>query len=120
MKPILICIAICLISMPNLAQQNGSSKSESETNQTSKPNEKGKTGSGAAKTESDAEADGSPVRRRALDLLRQAGDEASNISDARQAARLQARVANLLWDHDREMAVKLFESAFDIAIRYYR
>ena len=122
MKCLLICIAICIISPSSLGQSE-STKAKSEVKQTPKSTapEKGiDKGKEPSKAESDTEAELSLVRRRALDLLRQAGDEASNISDGRQAARLQSKAADLLWDHDRETAQKFFESAFDIAIRYYR
>src|SRR5882724_5950921 len=124
MKSLIICVAICLVSLPSLAQEKTTSdqtKSDPTQDQKSATKEKGKdNGKEANKAESETEGDGSLIRRRALDLLRQAGDEASNISDGREAARLQSRAADLLWDHDRETSRKFFESAFDIALRYYR
>src|SRR5438876_306058 len=55
---------------------------------------------------------------RAIDLLKQAGDEAASISDARSGARMQATAADQLWERDRDFSRKLFESAFDIAVKY--
>ena len=67
-----------------------------------------------------AEAELTHYQTRALDLLRQAGDEAATITDGRSAARTQASAADQLWDRDRDYSKKLFQNAFDIAIRYYR
>jgi hypothetical protein len=67
-----------------------------------------------------AEPELSALQQRGLGLLRQAGEEAASLDDRRSAARIQAVVADTLWEHDAEMARALFQKAFDAALAYYR
>ncbi len=62
----------------------------------------------------------SALSQRALALLLQAGEEARSLKEAYQRARIQAAVADALWDHDAGHARELFQSAFEVALDYYR
>ena len=59
-------------------------------------------------------------RQRGIDLIKDAGEEASKLDDHRSAARIQVAAGESLWAYDREAAQKFFRAAFDAALTYYR
>ena len=111
-----LTLTIALLSMP-VVPVIGQEKSKTDTQTKTETKNKSNT---AAKEKEETEEENAVLRQRALGLLRQAGDEAPNISDGRMASDIQAKAADLLWDTDKEAARKYFESAFDIAVKYYR
>jgi|GEM_PF-1840118 len=73
-----------------------------------------------AKEKKDAELEASLLQQRGLGLIRQAADDAVGLEDRRGAVRVQATAADVLWERDEERARKLFQSAFEMAVSYYR
>lgn len=61
------------------------------------------------------------LEERGFDLLYEVGEKAMKLEDRRSGARLQADVAELIWprEQDRELAVKLFRRAFELALADY-
>ena len=59
-------------------------------------------------------------QRNAVELLREAGDEAGAVTEKFRAALLQAKIADQLWRYDKVAARKLFEDAYDAAEQYAR
>ena len=59
-------------------------------------------------------------RKQSLDVIREAGTEASSIEDRWSSARIQVSAARALWGFDSETARKLFRSGFESARRFLR
>jgi tetratricopeptide (TPR) repeat protein len=67
-----------------------------------------------------AEAEMSALELRGIELIREAGRDASTLVDRRQAVRIQASAADSLWKHDENTARAFFSQAFENASTYYR
>ncbi len=67
-----------------------------------------------------AESEISALELRGIELIREAGRDASTLVDRRQAVRIQASAADSLWKHDENTARSFFAQAFENASTYYR
>ncbi len=60
------------------------------------------------------------TQRVSVELLREAGEEASAVKEKFRAAMLQAKIADRLWRYDKAAARKLFDDAFEAAEQYVK
>lgn len=67
-----------------------------------------------------AEEEASALQRRSIEIIRGAADEAVSLTDHRNAARVQANAADVLWLRDEEHAREIFQKAFEAAVAHYR
>src|SRR5258708_4585083 len=125
MRNLTIVFIIVILSFPaariigqEKPKTDTQSKSETKPVSTSDAVKDNSNPGNKEKNKEETEEQASILRQRGLLLLRQSGEEASGISDGRMASQVQSKAADLLWDYDKVAARKLFESAFDIAVRY--
>jgi len=85
-----------------------------------KPQEVKPTSTPASQDKKNTELEEFPLKRRGIDLLRQAGDEASSLSDPYSIARIKAAAGDALWESDQELARQFFRDAFEAALTHYR
>jgi len=119
LRNLIASLLIILLTFSVFAQQTSGQKPQSKSGDKTTTDPEASKKDKATK-EAEAAEEASLLRQRGLELLRQAGDEASTISDGRTGSKLQTKAADILWDYDQDTARKYFESAFDIAARYYR